>query len=258
MGRRARYAVACSAIAVLALLLLAVAPAGQPLSFSSVGGQAVVRRTIQWNDFVNQREGSFVVTVPVDVYERSRADAITRARILLGDDAAYVDLVDANAPAMRAVAAQLRKVAGDNDELFADLALQVAHQSVYRSTFAAKSGLETLAQGEGDCDPFVVLVASIVRAGGLPVVLLLYKPRIGLSGFGEGHMQLGVGLPEPPQLLGKRAASAHYVEHEGQAYFVAETTLKPGFNPGWREGWRVGQSGAPRGFGGPDAILPVP
>ncbi|HVL87223.1 MAG TPA: hypothetical protein VM681_04325 [Candidatus Thermoplasmatota archaeon] len=256
--RRAAW-VAAGAIGVtVAFLALVLSPAAAPLALASVDGQPAHRRTIQWYDFTRGAEGSFSVVVPVEAFERARADTLTRARILLGDDAAYAELVNLRSGAIRAVAAELRQVARGDDELFANLALQVAHQTVYRSTFAPRSAVETLVEGAGDCDTFVVLVASILRAGGLPVVLLLYRPQIGLLSFREGHMQVAVGLDEPPRLLPRASAHANYVQHEGTAYYVAETTLRPGFNEEWRTGWRVGQAGAPRGFAGPDVVIPVP
>jgi hypothetical protein len=70
-----------------------------------------------------------------------------------------------------------------DDEDFANGALMIVHQIPYEETTPAKYPLETMADDKGDCDLFACIAASIMKAGGLNVVLLHYKE--------EEHMNLG-------------------------------------------------------------------
>ena len=62
----------------------------------------------------------------------------------------------------------------------------MVHQITYEEIAASKYPIETLADGKGDCDLFVYIAASILEAGGVPVVLLYYKDKL--------HMELAVDL----------------------------------------------------------------
>jgi len=112
-----------------------------------------------------------------------------------------------------------------NEEDFANGALMILHQIPYVESDPQKYPVETIVENEGDCDLFSILAASIMKAGGLDVVLLLLEY--------QDHMLVGVHLPESP----KDARSQVYLyKHEGKKYYVAETT---GGN--WENGWRVGE-----------------
>jgi hypothetical protein len=112
-----------------------------------------------------------------------------------------------------------------NEEDFANGVLMILHQIPYVESDPQKYPIETIVENEGDCDLFSILAASIMKAGGLDVVLLLLE--------WQDHMLVGVHLPESP----KDARSQVYLyKHEGKKYYVAETT---GGN--WETGWRVGE-----------------
>jgi hypothetical protein len=113
----------------------------------------------------------------------------------------------------------------DNEEDFTNGALMVSHQITYIETLPAKYPAETIVDGQGDCDLFSYIVASIIKAGGLDVVLLYYEEQT--------HMNIGVHLSNAPQ---DARDSIYYVTNEGIKYYVAEST---GGN--WRDGWRVGE-----------------
>jgi hypothetical protein len=113
----------------------------------------------------------------------------------------------------------------DNDEDFANGALMIVHQITYVETMPAKYPVETIADGQGDCDLFSYIAASIMKAGGLDVVLLYYEKQT--------HMNIGVHLSSAPQ---DARESVYYVTHDGTRYYVAECT---GGN--WKDGWRVGE-----------------
>jgi hypothetical protein len=113
----------------------------------------------------------------------------------------------------------------DNQEDFANGALMIVHQITYVQTTPAKYPVETMIDSQGDCDLFSYIAASIMKAGGLDVVLLYYEEQT--------HMNIGVHLSSAPQ---DTRDSAYYVTHDGTRYYVAETT---GGN--WKDGWRVGE-----------------
>ena len=113
----------------------------------------------------------------------------------------------------------------DNPEDFANGVLMITHQITYVETTPPKYPVETMADGQGDCDLFSFIAASILKAGGLDVVLLYYEA--------QSHMNIGVHLSSTPENI---RDSPCYVTHDGERYYVAECT---GGN--WQEGWRVGE-----------------
>ena len=113
----------------------------------------------------------------------------------------------------------------NNEEDFANGALMMVHQITYVEIMPAKYPVETMVDGEGDCDLFSFIAASVMKAGGLDVVLLHYEEQT--------HMNIGVHLSSAPE---DARDNVFYVTHDGTRYYVAECT---GGN--WREGWRVGE-----------------
>jgi hypothetical protein len=112
-----------------------------------------------------------------------------------------------------------------NEEDFANGVLMILHQIPYAESDPQKYPIETIVENEGDCDLFSIVAASIMKAGGLDVVLLLLE--------WQDHMLVGVHLPESP----KDARSQVYLyNYEGKKYYVAETT-----GGEWENGWRVGE-----------------
>jgi hypothetical protein len=113
----------------------------------------------------------------------------------------------------------------DNEEDFANGALMIVHQITYAVTMPAKYPIETITDSQGDCDLFSYIAASIMKAGGLDVVLLYYEKQT--------HMNIGVHLSNAPK---DTRENAYYITHDSTRYYVAECT---GGN--WEDGWRVGE-----------------
>jgi len=113
----------------------------------------------------------------------------------------------------------------DDEEDFANGVLMIVHQITYVETTPAKYPVETIVDGQGDCDLFSFIAASVMKAGGLDVVLLYYEE--------QSHMNIGVYLSSAPE---DARDSVYYVTHDGTRYYVAECT---GGN--WKEGWQVGE-----------------
>ena len=126
--------------------------------------------------------------------------------------------------ALQPIADRLWEIYG-NQEDFTNGALMIAHQITYEETTPGKYPVETMADGQGDCDLFSFITASIISAGCLDVVLLYYEE--------QSHMNIGVQLSTAPEDC---RDSVYYVTNDNTRYYVAECT---GGN--WRDGWRVGE-----------------
>jgi len=113
----------------------------------------------------------------------------------------------------------------DDDEAFVNGALMIVHQMGYEATGPPKYPVETIVAGDGDCDLFSYVVASIIKAGGLDTVLFYYES--------ESHMNVGVNLSRDPM---EARNDIEYVMHDGKKFYVAECTGED-----WENGWRVGE-----------------
>lgn len=103
-----------------------------------------------------------------------------------------------------------------SDEEFANNVLALINQIPY-SVSNFKYPIETLVDNSGDCDVLSFLAASIMKAGSLDVVLLVYRdlPTI--------HMNVGVHLPHTPVLEGSEIGATGF-EYNNKTYWVAECT----------------------------------
>ncbi|MBS7632621.1 Ig-like domain repeat protein [Candidatus Bathyarchaeota archaeon] len=126
--------------------------------------------------------------------------------------------------ALRPITDCLQEIYAD-DEGLANGALMIVHQIPYEVTGPVRYPVETIVANKGDCDLFSTGAASILKAGSIDVVLLYYED--------EAHMNIGVGLSQPPQNARTRA---YYVTYNNVRYYIAECTGED-----WQNGWRVGE-----------------
>jgi hypothetical protein len=126
--------------------------------------------------------------------------------------------------ALQPIADKLWEIYHDEED-YANGVLMIAHQITYVETTPAKYPVETMVDAQGDCDLFSFIAASIMKAGGLNVVLLYYDE--------QSHMNVGVHLSSAPEDARDRA---YYFTQNSERYYVAECT---GGN--WKAGWRVGE-----------------
>jgi hypothetical protein len=114
-----------------------------------------------------------------------------------------------------------------SDEEFANNVLSFVHQIPY-SISRSKYPVEALVDNSGDCDVLSSLAASILKAGNLDVVLLLYRD------LPTSHMNIGLQLPHPPSYAGSKAETTSF-EYDNKTYWVAECTpvgnWKVGYQP---------------------------
>ena len=103
-----------------------------------------------------------------------------------------------------------------NDEEFANAVLMIVREITYvRSN--AKYPVETMVDDFADCDGLSILAASLMKAGGLDVVLLLYK------GINPTHMNLGVSLEQMPVSHPWWIVPSG-IEYDNKTYWIAECT----------------------------------
>ena len=112
----------------------------------------------------------------------------------------------------------------NSNEQFANAILTLVHQIPYKIS-NPKYSIETLVDNFGDCDSLSLLAASIMKAGGLDVVLIHY------TGINPGHMNVGVYLPNIPVYHTAGMAPTHFV-YDNKTFWTAEAT--PDAN------WKVG------------------
>ena len=145
--------------------------------------------------------------------------------------------------AVAPIAKSIREVTGKlphSDEQFADAVLMMVHQIPYVIN-EPKYPVETLESNSGDCVELSFLAASIMKAGGLDVVLIHY------IGIDPEHLNVGVYLPYKP-VYHTLASPLTSFEYNNKTYWTAEST--PAGN------WRVGdQSEALAGTSA--VIIPV-
>jgi hypothetical protein len=116
----------------------------------------------------------------------------------------------------------------NSDEQFANAVLTLVHQIPYVIT-GVKFPVETIVNNSGDCVGLSLLAASIMKAGGLDVVLISY------TGINPGHVNVGVYLTYTPAYHNILMAPTGF-EYNNKTYWTAEAT--PEAN------WKVGdQSG---------------
>ena len=98
-----------------------------------------------------------------------------------------------------------------SDEEFANNVLALVHQMPY-AVSNIKYPVEALAENSGDCDVLSFIAASIMKAGGLDVVLLVYRD------LHPAHMNIGVYLPYTP-VYDKLETGATGFEYNNQTPF---------------------------------------
>jgi hypothetical protein len=119
--------------------------------------------------------------------------------------------------AVKPIAEDLRNRTLDNsrsDQEFANAVLSLVHQIPYADC-EIKYPVETLVDNFGKCDTLSLLAASIMKAGGLDVVLLYFK--------GVHHVNVGVHLTYEPHTTYWWLPATGF-EFYGKTYWVAECT----------------------------------
>jgi hypothetical protein len=152
------------------------------------------------------------VSMPSSLYEHYSS----KSHIVYGDSD-YSKFVTPSV--FKSVAVNIQNVTGDlpySEEQFANAVLMLVRQITYVKS-DVQYPVETLIGNSGDCDVLSLLAASILKAGGLDVVLLYYK------GLSPSHMNIGVCLPHTPVYRTWWLAPASF-EYNNKTYWMAECT----------------------------------
>ncbi|MEM0357448.1 MAG: hypothetical protein QXL77_03630 [Candidatus Bathyarchaeia archaeon] len=167
--------------------------------------------------FNSSEQYRLYVAIPQSLYEYYRG--MDHSQISIEDFAKFVTPFP-----LKPIADKLWEIYSTPED-FANGVLMIVHQIPYKAMSPAKYPIETMVDNIGDCDLFSYVAASIMKAGGLDVVLLYYP--------NHAHMNIGVCLPTPPKHV---RAAAHFVTYNGSRFYVAECT-----GDNWINGWRVGE-----------------
>jgi hypothetical protein len=150
------------------------------------------------------------VSVPSSLY-----DYYSGKTHSIKDDSDYTTFVTPDA--FQSIAENIWNLTRDkphSDEEFANTVLQLVHQIPYAEG-DLKYPVETLVENSGKCDTLSLLAASIMKAGGLDVVLLYHKE--------VHHINVGVYLPYEPHGSWWWLSPTGY-EFNGKKYWIAECT----------------------------------
>jgi hypothetical protein len=148
-------------------------------------------------------------------------------------DGDYAKFVTPNA--VKPIAESIQNGIGNRpyrDEEFANAVLIFVRQISYVKG-NVKYPVETLVDNSGDCDVLSLLAASIMKAGGLDVVLLHYENS------SPSHMNVGVYLPYNPVYNSWWMSPVCY-EYNSKKYWMAECTSKGDWKVGDRPELLVG------------------
>jgi hypothetical protein len=150
------------------------------------------------------------VSIPSSLYEYYHGKTIK-----LANDNEYSTLVTPDA--VKPIADNIRNLTLDSprrDQEFTNAVLTLVHQIPYADC-EIMYPVETLVYNFGKCDTLSFLAASIMKAGGLDVVLLYFKD--------VHHINVGVHLPYEPHTTWWWLPATGY-EFYGKKYWIAECT----------------------------------
>jgi len=199
--------------ALLLLTVLLMISQTIPFGFSADYNQSY--------DLLNKPDGSIYYRLNVNV-QQSLYDYYVGRSHRLDSPSDFAKFVTPYA--LQPIADRLWEIYSD-DEDFVNGVLMIVHQIPYEVTGPPKYPVETIAENKGDCDLFSYIAASVIKAGGLDVVLLYYES--------VAHMNIGVSLSHVPR---DARTQVYYVTYEGVRYYMAEVT-----GGDWQNGWRVGE-----------------
>ena len=201
-------------------VLIAVFLLAMPLFYLAPTAVAQTDNTFTFH-LLNQADGTFSYRLNV-VVPQELNDYYVALPHRSASDSDFPKFVTSQA--VKPIADAMRQIYPD-DEDFTNGVLTLVHQIPYAETIPQFYPVETLLRNRGDCDMFSLLAASILKAGGLNVVLLHYTS--------EEHMNIGVHLDQPPM---DARLEVYSLESKNVTYYVAECTSST-----WKDSWRVGE-----------------
>lgn len=152
------------------------------------------------------------VSIPKTLYDYYNS----KSHIISGDTdyAKYV-----TPSAFESIAENIQKITNNtaySEEQFANAVLTLVRQITYNKS-SVKYPVEAMIENSGDCDVLSLLAASIMKAGGLDIVLFHYK------NLNPSHMNIGVYLPYKPVYRSWWIPPVGF-EYKNKTYWIAEAT----------------------------------
>jgi hypothetical protein len=148
---------------------------------------------------------------------------------VINNEKDYAKFITPNA--VRSIADNIRNITRNtpyDDEEFANAVLMIVREIPYFRS-PGKYPIETIVDNQADCEGLSILAASIMKAGGLDVVLLLYE------GMTPSHMNVGVSLEHMPVSHSWWMAPSG-IDYNNKTYWIAETTSLADWTVGNRPG----------------------
>ncbi len=102
-----------------------------------------------------------------------------------------------------------------NDYDFVTAAINITKQLIYENDSTAlnfKYPLETLVEGSGDCEDLATFLVSLLKAGGIDAILIIF----------DNHVGVGINVER---------TDGYYFKYKGKKYYYYETT-NPDFDLG--------------------------
>lgn len=197
------------------------------LAWSSALNQGYCSQVSQASNSTNNFESSYTITIQNGYYlsdhtlyvssPPSVKEYYARKSHTISGVMDYAKFITPTA--VQSIAENIRNISRDSpysDEEFANAVLMIAREIPYVVS-DAKYPVETLVDNQADCDGLSIVAASILKAGGLDVVLLFYDDII------PSHMNIGVCLEQMPVARSWWTAPSG-IEYNNKTYWVAECT----------------------------------
>jgi hypothetical protein len=185
--------------------------------------ELVYYRMFTLYDYKSQQTYKQWFTIPSLTYFQYRDDPSWHVPALVDDKvtANYYSYSMGTWQDVQIIAGELRTISGNDDELFANLVMQMVHQFKYEPTLYTKTPIEVFVEGSGDCDTLAVFAATVMYAGGLDVAILdAHVPSSPESTeLDGGHALVGVAIDADDW------TENWYTDLEnGKRYYLAEAT----------------------------------
>ena len=150
------------------------------------------------------------ISIPTSVYEYYRSKRISLSPSWDSSELVTPEVFSIVAKNIRTLVRNKTR----EDELFANAVLTLIHQIEYGDN-GLKYPIETLVEDLGKCDTVSLLASSIMKAGGLDIVLFYFKEA--------NHVNVGVFLQYEPHGTWWWQQPTGF-EFEGKKYWIAECT----------------------------------
>lgn len=169
------------------------------------------------------------ISIPASLYDYYEARSHT-----LSSDSDYARFITPTV--FSSIAENIQKITDNapySDEQFANAVLTIVRQITYNKS-NAKYPVEAIVKNSGDCDVLSLMAASIMKAGGLNVVLFHFKS------LNPSHMNIGVLLSHSPIYRSWWIPPTGF-EYNNKTYWIAEATSLGNWKVGEKPGLLTNQ-----------------